>query len=152
MLDLQKLRAGTPAHFIRRHRRSLAATCAALAVLLALGSVRSAASPASVNPTTNPMTTLARGDVAIPVPLSPPPAAGLLHLGDVIDLIAVNEAGTATTVARGARVTAVPAAGGFMSTSSALVLVAVDELTALRIAGATGTSELTFAIHPVSAQ
>ena len=145
MIDLKKLRTGPLAHFTRRHRRSIAAASAALAVLLALGSVRSVATPAGT------LATLESGYVAIPVPLSPPAAAGLLHVGDIIDLIAVTDTGTASTVARGARVTGVPAAGGFMSTTSALVLVAVDEPSALRIAGATGSSDLTFAMHPQTA-
>jgi len=148
MIDLKKLRTGPLAHFTRRHRRSIAAACAALAVLLALGSVRSVATPASTDLPTGTLETLVSGYVAIPVPLSPPAAAGLLHVGDIIDLIAVTDTGIASTVARGARVTGVPAAGGFMSNTSALVLVAVDEPSALRIAGATGSSDLTFAMHP----
>ena len=146
MVDLQKLRASAPAQFIRRRRRLIAAACAALAVLLALGSVRSAGGPTDA--VADPITTLNRGELAIPVPLSPPAAAGLLNLGDVIDVIAISDSGTASTVARSALVTGVPAAGGFMSAASAIVLVAVDELTALRIAGATGNGDLTFALHP----
>ncbi len=149
MVDLHKLRAGAPARVIRRHRRFIAASCAALAVLLALGSVRSAGTP-SAAVAGGPIAALVQGELAIPVPLSPPAAAGLLHLGDVIDVIAISESGTASTVARGALVLGVPAGGGFMSAASAIVLVAVDELTALRIAGATGSGELTFALHPTS--
>ena len=149
MVDLQKLRAGAPARIIRRHRRLLAATCAALAVLLALGSVSSAGAPAAAV-AGGPITALGQGELAIPVPLSPPAAAGLLHLGDVIDVIAISDSGTAATVARDALVLGVPAGGGFMSAASAIVLIAVDELTALRIAGATGTGDLTFALHPTS--
>ncbi|GDX32047.1 hypothetical protein LBMAG15_09810 [Actinomycetes bacterium] len=149
MINLRKLRTGAPAQFIRRHRRALAATCAALAVLTALGSVRSAGDLPATE-AAHSITTLDPGERAIPVPLSPPAAAGLLHLGDVIDVIAISDSGTASTVARGALVTGVPAAGGFMSSASAIVVVAVDELTALRIAGATGTGDLTFALHPTS--
>ena len=113
--------------------------------------MRSVATPASTDLPNGTLETLASGYVAIPVPLSPPAAAGLLHVGDIIDLIAVTDTGTASTVARGARVTGVPAGGGFMSNTSALVLVAVDEPSALRIAGATGSSDLTFALHPQTA-
>ena len=151
MTLFRDLQHGPIGQRVRKHRRVLAAALAGLAVLFGLGSVHSAATPVPSAAVWNSARALGSGKVAIPVPLANPATAGVLRIGDVIDLLAVSDAGTASTIARDAQVMEIPAAGGFMTSTGALILVGVDELTALRIAGASGTSDLTYVLKAAQA-
>lgn len=82
--------------------------------------------------------------VAAPVRIADAAAVRLLRSGDRVDVIAAEESavdgGDARVVARGARVTKVPAASA--SESGALVVLSVPRATAARLAGAGATSRL----------
>ncbi|MBK9738242.1 MAG: hypothetical protein IPO93_01720 [Actinobacteria bacterium] len=88
--------------FVRRHRRSIAAALAAAGVVLALTSLRGAASDAP-----DPVVAAASsarvgaGQVAVPIVLSSPAIAGILGVGDVVDVVGISgqESATVTVVA-----------------------------------------------------
>jgi len=134
MPGLEQVRAA-----VRRHRRLLAAGCTGLAVLLALTLLRapgqadaSVGSPAA-----------APGEVAMPVALTSAAHARTLHVGDVIDLVAVPRSGgglTAVTgsahvIAHEATVLSVPA-GGFGAADGGVIVIAASRAEALAVADA----------------
>lgn len=143
--------------FIQRHRRVLAAALAGLATLMALSVIR-----APQDSPTSSVTILGNaqpgpGEVAVPVMLKDQAIASIAAPGDLVDILAVAKAGVGSEVtqpatqivARRARVieTSHPDAG-FMPLASGLLVVAVDEATALDLASAAATSDLSIAVHP----
>lgn len=89
------------------------------------------------------------GEVAVPLVLASGAIAATLAPGDVVDLVAVDDLGTATVVASRARVLELPGAGGTLSaTTSAVVLVAVPEARALPLTAASTGGAVTVVIRP----
>ncbi|WP_375423429.1 RcpC/CpaB family pilus assembly protein [uncultured Friedmanniella sp.] len=91
-------------------------------------------------------TTTAAGQVVAPVRLADAGLAGLLHPGDLVDVIAADGQGTkARVVARAVRVVTVPVVDETTSTeaSGALVLVQVSAEVAPDLAQAASTGTLT---------
>jgi Flp pilus assembly protein CpaB len=92
-----------------------------------------------------------RGLVAVPVRLADPAAAGLLHAGDRVDVLATPSqavtAAPATTVATGLQVLAVPAPGDSDPDGALVVLAALPE-TAAQLAGAAVASRLSVTVLP----
>lgn len=129
---------------IRNRRRPLAAVLAGAAVLIGLTSLKPA--PAISAPTMDPTRPVA-GEVAIAVELSSQAAAAVVSPGDRVDIVEHADMTTPRVIARNARVLSAGSAG-FLASSSAVLLVAVDEPTAMRLAGATG--DLTPMIQPRS--
>ena len=127
---------------VRDRRRPLAAVLAGGAVLAGLASLQPA--PAVTAPVLDPTRPVA-GEVAIPVELSSQAAAALIAPGDRVDVVERVEGSMPHVIADRARVLG-SSSGGFLAASSAVLLVAVSEETALRLAGATG--ELTALIQP----
>ena len=129
---------------MRRHRRLLAALLAGAATLLALTSIRGGTVVADAGPATDP--SLPRsGEASVPVSLDSTALTSVLHVGDVIDLVQVDEAGTARVVAPDARVLELPGGTGPLTgASAAVVLVAVPRATALDLSGAASLGGLTF--------
>lgn len=147
--ELQRLRY--------RYRRPVAALLAGAAMLIAISVIRApneqaaaTQAPALPAPTA--------GEVAVPVILKDATVASIVQVGDIIDVVSVardapagDAGGTqrAAIVARRARVIESSAGtGGFMPMSTGLLVVAVDESTALAIAEASATSDLSVAVHP----
>jgi hypothetical protein len=142
---------------LQRHRRVLAAALAGLATLMALSVIR-----APQDSPTSSVTILGNaqpgpGEVAVPVMLKDQAIASIAEPGDLVDILAVAKAGVGSEVtqpatqivARRARVieTSQPDSG-FMPLASGLLVVAVDEATALDLASAAATSDLSIAVHP----
>lgn len=140
---------------IHRHRRLIAACLAGLATLLALSALR-APQQAELEASLAPSTTPALGEVAVPITLKDGSAASIAAVGDRVDVIAVAKPGSAqptdaaaTVVARRARVIGIGiGAGSFLASSGGMLVVAVDEPTALALASATARSDLSIAVHP----
>ncbi|WP_152361340.1 SAF domain-containing protein [Microlunatus speluncae] len=91
--------------------------------------------------------TLRPGRVLAPVRLADSGLAAVLRPGDVIDIVAADgQGGPAGTVARGVRLVTIPGADGSTgrsdSAAGVLVLVEVDDETALGLARAGSTSAL----------
>ncbi len=127
---------------VRRHRRALAAACAGLATLLALGSVTAAAQP-SVASSGAP--TLAPDERRMPIGLSAVNQG--LSAGSVIDVVALaSDVAPARIVARSVRVLESRPAGALAS-AGAVVVIAVTEPQALAIADAASGGTLTALIH-----
>lgn len=99
------------------------------------------------------LTGLTAGQVAVPVRLADPVAAALLSAGDRVDVVAAatDAAGpadnSAQIVAAGVLVLAVPQATEFEG-EGALVVVAASTTTAVRLAGAAVTAQLSAVIRP----
>ena len=129
-------------HVLRHRRRPVAAALAGAAVLIALISLQPA--PPVTAPPLDPTQPIP-GEVAITVELSSQAAAAVITPGDRVDIIERPEAGPPRIIARDARVLAASSAG-FLASSSAALLIAVDEPTALRLSGASG--DLTPLIRP----
>ena len=85
------------------------------------------------------------GEVAIAIELSSQAAAAVVSAGDLVDIVETPESGAPTIIAREARVL-VTSSAGFLASSRAALLIAVDQATALRLAGASG--DLTPLIRP----
>lgn len=123
----------------RRHRRGLAAVLAGLAMLMAINAVRPGPEQpgttlGSAGPPVRP------GEVAVPVALASPALAAAVEPGDVVDVIAVPDdpGGSARVLADHARVLDLPGSGGFTTSSSSVVLLAVPETAALPLSAAVG--------------
>lgn len=151
-MPLQPLDRREVQRLINRHRRALAAICAALAALLALSVVRvdtQEATEAAVN-----FSGPALGEVAVPVIVGSSQIASIASPGDYVDILAVPkesiEAETAAAiVARRARVIESGSpGGGFVPAAGGMLVVSVDESTALAIADATAWADLSIAVHP----
>jgi hypothetical protein len=137
---------------LRRHRRPVAAALAGIAVLLALTTLRAAPEAGAVSepgstPTTAP---LPSGDVLVPLPLRLPAVAAALHVGDLVDVVALpgEDAGAARVVAPRARIVELPSGGSALTGSSASVLlVSVREDDALEASAAAAGSGVTVLIR-----
>lgn len=133
---------------MRRHRRPLAAVLAGVAALLLLTSLRpSPAIPAVADASADPAVPRP-GEVTVPVALLSAAVAGVLEVGDVVDLVAVDDAGTASVVAARARVVGLPSSGSALtSSSSAIALVAVPDQGALDLSAASSAGPLSVIIR-----
>lgn len=127
-----------------RFRRPLAAGLAALAVLVTVNSLASSPTPAPVPAT---RATTVPGEVTVPVPLAVRAVADVLAPGDIVDLVSIADDGSARVVAARARVVEQPDAGGGFTPTTALLLVAVPESSALDLATATAQGAMTVLIH-----
>lgn len=90
------------------------------------------------------------GQVAVPIVLSSPAIAGILGVGDVVDVVGISgqESATATVVAARAEVIDVPSSGSaFTSSSAAVVVVAVREADALPLLAASASGALSILIR-----
>lgn len=95
---------------------------------------------------------LRSGEVAVPVALSSPAIAGTLAAGDILDVLEVSGADgntvRASVVAPSTRVLEVPdSSGGFGTTSSAVVLLAVREADALDLSAAAANGPVSVLIR-----
>ncbi|MEY4137284.1 MAG: hypothetical protein RL205_1412 [Actinomycetota bacterium] len=140
---LASLTRGELAHRIRRHRRIVAAVLAGVAVLIIVSSLPHGS---AVSATTDTRV-LAPGEVAIPVTLGSKAVTAALHSGDDVSVVVVNDDGLSSIVAESARVLEADSGSGFGS-SEAAVTLAVDEGSALRLAGASARGTLTVIIRP----
>ena len=138
------------------HRRVLAAALAGLATLMALSVIRAPQDPATATTATVPSTRPTAGEVAVPILLKDPAIASIATVGDLVDVLAVAKPSTVEAgaqpqpriVARRARVVEGSApASGFIPLATGLLVVAVDGSTALELASAAATSELSIAVH-----
>ncbi|MDG5801925.1 hypothetical protein P9869_04490 [Streptomyces ossamyceticus] len=95
------------------------------------------------HPVADPVPERPAGTVTAPVRIADGATVRLLRPGDRVDVIAAEQSATggeARVVARGARVTKVPAASA--TESGALIVLSVPRSTAARLAGAGATSRL----------
>lgn len=130
----------------------LAAGLAAAAVVAGLASLdRPAASSDAVaaGEAGGRATTLSAGTVAVPIELATSSVAQALGVGDIVDVVGVSgtERATASVVAAHARVIDLPAASGFGSASSSVIVIAVDESDALEVTAAAANGELSVLIR-----
>jgi hypothetical protein len=109
--------------FLHRHRRVLGSISAALAVLLFFAALRSTP---QVTATGEIIPTLNQDQVAVPVTLRSSAISAAVKIGDTVDLIAAQPNGFPQVLATGALIIDSPGAGGFSSTNSAVIVVAVD--------------------------
>ena len=140
---LASLTRGDLSRLIRRHRRIVAACLAGLAVLIIVSSLPHGG--AAVTRVDSPV--LAVDEVAIPITLESRAVAEALHSGDLVSVVAVSDDGFSSIVAERARVLTSASGSGFGSTDAAVTL-AVDEESALRLAGAPARGTLTVIIRP----
>jgi hypothetical protein len=136
---------------VRKHRRPIAAVLAAAGVLLAVASLRSS-TEVSANSAAVPPSGLRPGEVAVPVALASPAIARTLNVGDIIDVVGLAEDADdharGTVVAPRSRVLEIPDAGSaFGGSSSAVVLLAVNEADALNLSAATADGAVTVLIR-----
>jgi hypothetical protein len=140
----------TVRRLIRRHRRPLAAALAGLGAVLLLISVRATPTGASSVPTPPGRSDVDAGEVAVPVVLASSALASVLDVGDVIDLVAVSadDPASARLLAPRARVVELPSGGSALSaSSSAVIIVAVDESEALALSAESTGGGVTVVIH-----
>ena len=109
--------------FTHRHRRVLGSVSAALAVLFLFVSLRSTP---QVTASGGFLPSLEQGQVAVPVTLRSSAITAAVNIGDTLDLIAPGANGYPEVIATGALVIDIPGSGGFSSTNSAVIVVAVD--------------------------
>ena len=109
--------------FTHRHRRVLGSVSAALAVLFLFVSLRSTP---QVTAGGGFLPSLEQGQVAVPVTLRSSAITAAVNIGDTLDLIAPGANGYPEVIATGALVIDIPGSGGFSSTNSAVIVVAVD--------------------------
>ncbi len=109
--------------FTHRHRRVLGSVSAALAVLFLFVSLRSTP---QVSASGEFLPSLEQDQVAVPVTLRSSAITAAVNIGDTLDLIAPGAHGYPEVIATGALVIDIPGAGGFSSTNSAVIVVAVD--------------------------
>jgi hypothetical protein len=139
---------------LRRRRRPVAAALTLVAVLAAGSSLRpSQPDPPAPDGDRSGSWALPAGLVAAPIRIAEPAVAGLLTPGDVVDVVAADAQGRASVVASGAVVIWLPAAdaGAFAPDpfSGAVLMVAVPASTAVAIAGATTTGQLSLLVTGV---
>lgn len=117
--------------FIHRHRRLLGSVSASLAVLFLFVSLRSTPQATA---TGGVLASLNQGQVAVPVTLRSAAITASVKIGDTIDLIAPTTLGFPEVIAVGAVVIDIPGSGGFSSTNSAVIVVAVDHSAGMELA------------------
>jgi Flp pilus assembly protein CpaB len=95
---------------------------------------------------------LGSGLVGAPVRLSDAAEVGLLRPGDVVDVVAAHESGSAAVVAPGARVVGVPAADRGLTAAGGgeggMVILAVTPSVAVRLAATAADSRLSVVLRP----
>ena len=115
-------------------------------MFVALASLRTPAASTPAEPEQQP-SLIAAGQVAVPITLSPPGLVRALHVGQLVDLVGVatsSEEPTARVVTSGARIVSLPESGGtFTGASSAVVVVAVDEVDSLDLISTSSRDSLT---------
>lgn len=140
---LTTLTRGDLSRLIRRHRRIISAVLAGMATLIVISTIpRGSAAPVS-----DGGMTLASGEVAIAITLESRAAAEAVRAGDRVSVVSVSDEGFSSIIAESARVLRAGASGSFGSGDSAVTL-AVDEASALRLAGAPARGTLTVMIRP----
>ena len=117
--------------FTHRHRRVLGSVSAALAVLLLFLSLRSTP---QVSASGEFLPSLEQDLVAVPVTLRSSAITAAVNIGDTVDLIAPGANGYPEVIATGALVIDIPGSGGFSSTNSAVIVVAVDHSAGIELA------------------
>lgn len=117
--------------FTHRHRRVLGSVSAALAVLLLFLSLRSTP---QVSASGEFLPSLEQDQVAVPVTLRSSAITAAVNIGDTVDLIAPGANGYPEVIATGALVIDIPGSGGFSSTNSAVIVVAVDHSAGIELA------------------
>jgi len=146
---------------LHRHRRTLAAALTFLAVLTALSALRhEAPAPATASFACSAgsactagwsSTSLPDGLLAAPVRLADAGVVGLLHPGDVVDVVAADSRGRGAVVAAAATVLSVPEAAsdplGTDPLGGALVVLAVPSSTGVALAGAAAVGPLSLLLH-----
>jgi hypothetical protein len=116
---------------------------AGLAVLVIVSSLPQGA-PASIPADGR---ALSADEVAIAITVDSRAVAAALRPGDQVSVVAVSDEGFSSIIAETARVLEGSSSGGFGPADSA-VTVAVDEASALRLAGASARGTLTVIIRP----
>ncbi len=109
-------------------------------MLAALTALRTPPTSADVRLDAQSETSPRRGEVAVPVVLASAAIAATVGPGDLVDVVAVPDDDVAAPeiVADAARVLRPATSGGFGSTSSAVVLLAVPAAEGLRLSAAVG--------------
>jgi hypothetical protein len=77
---------------------------------------------------------LEQDQVAVPVTLRSSAITAAVNIGDSVDLIAPGANGYPEVIAAGALVIDIPGSGGFSSTNSAVIVVAVDHSAGIELA------------------
>lgn len=134
------------------HRRSVSAALAFTAVLTGLTAItRAPELPAPQTGTGDVTRSVAASDaqLAVPLRLADPTVAGLLSVGDVVDVMVADQRGSATLVAADLTVTAIPGASGSgpWAEGDGVVMVGATEDLALALAGAAARGPVTVAVH-----
>ena len=97
---------------------------------------------------------ISTGQVAVPVTLSPPGVVRVLHVGQEVDLVSVTSSAdepAARLVSAGARIVSLPeSASTFTSTSSGVVVIAVDEADSLALLATSSRDTLTVLLRGVT--
>lgn len=140
---LPSLSRGDLARLIRRNRRIVAAALAGLATLIVVSSLPHG----SAAPTPTDTVSLSSDEVAIAVTLQSRAMAEAIQEGDQVSVVAVSDEGFSSIIAERARVLHAGSGSGFVSGDAAVTL-AVDEASALRLAGAPARGTLTVIIRP----
>jgi hypothetical protein len=137
---------------LRRHRRTAAATLTFVAVLSAGAALRPS-TPAPTQPGDGSLAArlaVPAGLVGAPVRVEDPSVAGLVGVGDLVDVVAADARGRAAVVAADAvvvwRASDPPSDFGPEPSAGTVLVVAVDEATALSLAAATTTSRLSLLV------
>lgn len=125
-----------------RYRRPLAAVLAALATVIAISALRPTAAP-TASDTAPPVQVGRPGDVMVPVPVAV--GGGAVSTGDIVDLVAVDDSGSAHLVAAGVVVAEPAAASGY--SSDTVVLMTMSEQDALEVTAAADRAALSLLIH-----
>ena len=144
-------------HALVRYRRTLAAACAFVSILLVVSALHpsSAASEAAgvkqdAEVDAPPATLLDRGLVAAPVRLADAGTAKLLSVGSIVDVLAADGEGQATIVADAVEVLGVPAPDdgfGGSDFGGALVLLAVTSRQAIELAARSAVGPLSVVLR-----
>jgi hypothetical protein len=142
MIRLRAWQRTPIARKIRRYRRPLAATLAALSVLIIV-SVLKPAPP--VEPTIALDTTIGAQEVGVPLTLANAALASAIRIGDVVDVIAVDEStANSRVIASAVRVVEVH--------QNALIVIAAAPHQSTELIASSLSSAITVAIHPRGAQ
>ena len=117
--------------FTYRHRQLLGSISAAFAVLFLFTSLRSTPTVDGV-PSVAPA--LAANQVAVPITLRSTAITSAVRMGDTVDIVSTNAAGSPELLAGNATVIDIPGGGGFTPTQSAVIVVGVDQSAGLALA------------------
>ena len=124
-----------------------------MAALFALTALRAPATSSVVSTVPPDPAQVRAGEVAVPVTLASSAIAAVLDVGDIVDLVAVRDAGTSEVIASGARVVQRSASGGGLASSSgALIVVAVEEEVAVPLAVSSTQDTITVVISEAAAR